>query len=925
MRRMQARRPIDMLVFARRRFVVHAALLLVTASATAQDGTSDSDSRRFLIDLTPAMHTALLGDSYLDESLVVTVEAGQRFLFLPFSLQPFASVDAEVSLNTATIKAECSTGKKPRVLGFQLWQRVRDRVQPARDRAAPLFEKVTIKPTRDEGVLIEAYSTRRPRRPPASRPAATSRPAAGRPAAPRAATARSISGRRKLGSDDWLAVVVAVDDADREIRIGLHREAMERIGISFVDDASRRFTFTPRTGTDDPTITAALRWADSDAPAMAALALARIAEWRQGTTDKIKRELLDAFTASLARGAAAADDRPREIAWRSLVTRSAFNAAEREVLQGLAGRVGISWVSHATRELPRADGAWRANLLTLLHLAWRVADAACCDGIIDAVLADGRPEAFDVFDGANAAGLDAIFRRARGVTDVRLRAGLLRSLIGQTPVEREAELLAEAQRLELQIVDPADPIFRRFADANDPRVRQSILNALKVVPCSAVHHTQQFARFIDAATGPRQDVAVRESAFAMVLAQAAFGMAPVDIQPHGAFPLSSERGVDGLTAGLARAVVEGAPDTRMAALRALLLRGEARAAAGAVGDLRLSPDAIAALLAKLTGLDGAARADGTFAFMAELASSGDRRAAPVVLRQLEQASGGYPASLRWRLITALKCGIDWKRWTALASDRDAAIAGLATRWIVSAAHLSGAHQSAWNAARRANEKLELLKRINRDSSVTPASRYGCLLIVEAIEPLDPLRHGRAGGVRWNAPRRITLFGPIVIARDVGGKIVFAAAERQLGEGRPARLDAMVPDEKSWPPTMRAATWTLAGVGVDANGKPAAFAPLTIPGAALMPEGGEGAVNIDVVPLLRPVLAAASPDPIRALTWNPTTVDCVLSDLLPETFRLTLRPAGFGSWVGSGPSQPPETSSADKPALLNVMVILEPIE
>lgn len=908
-----------------RSFLCPFLVLLVAGSGRAQVEQADAPARRFLIDLTPAMYTSLLGDSYVDESVVVTAEAGQRFLFLPFPLQPFASIDSEISLNSSTIKAENPTGKKPRVLGFQVWQRVRDRVQPAPDRGAPLLEKITIKPTRDEGALIEAFSTRRPRKPPTSRPAATSRPAGARPAAPRATAAKPTSGRRKLGADDWIAVVVAIDDADREVHIGLHREPLERIGISFIDDASTRLSFTPRTGTDDPAVAAALRWAGSDAAAMAALGLARIADWRQSTTDKMKPELLDAFTAALGRGAAAADDRPRQIAWRALVTRSGLSARDRDVLQGLAGRFGVAWVAHATRELPIASGAWRANLLSLLNYVWRVADAGCCDRIIDAVLADARPEAFDVFDAANAAGLDAIFRRARTVTDVRLRAGLLRSLIGQTPVEREAELLAEARRLDLQIVDPADPIFRRFVEANDPRIRQSILNALKVVPCSAVLHTPQFARFIDAATGPRQDVAVRESAFAMVLAQAGFAMPPVEIQPYGAFPFASERGIDGLTAGLARAIVEGAPDMRMAALRALLLRGESRVAAGAVGDLRLSPDAIAALLAKLTGMDGAAHVDGTYAFMAELASSGDRRAAPVVLRQIEQASSTYPASLRWRLTAALKCGIDWKRWTAMAADRDASVAGLAARWIASAAHLSAVQQSAWSSARRANEKLDLLKRINRDSSVTPAARFGCLLIVEVIEPLDPHRHGPSSTARWSAPRRVTLFGPIVNARDLDGKIVFAAAQRQIGGGRPARTDATTPDEKNWPPILRVTTWTLAGVGVDVNGKPLPFGPLTIPGAALMTEGAEGAVNIDAAPLLRPVLAAVSPDPIRALTWNPESIECVLSDLVPESFRMTLRPCGFGSWAGSGPSQPPEGGTDDKPVLLNVMVILEPIE
>ena len=47
--------------------------------------------------------------------------------------------------------------------------------------------------------------------------------------------------------------------------------------------------------------------------------------------------------------------------------------------------------------------------------------------------------------------------------------------------------------------------------------------------------------------------------------------------------------------------------------------------------------------------------------------------------------------------------------------------------------------------------------------------------------------------------------------------------------------------------------------------------------------------------------------------------------LPERFKVTLRPVGLGSLAGTGPSRPPEESKGSGAVLLNVLVVLEPLD
>jgi hypothetical protein len=648
---------------------------------------------------------------------------------------------------------------------------------------------------------------------------------------------------------------------------------------------------------------------------MAALALARIASWRTDSTDRSAREIAQRFTTILAGGLTHADDRAVDTAWRGLVDGPVLTAAERSLLpagrSGVAGRIA----ARATSDLPGSQRTRRVNILAMLNAAWRAADVGTCPALVDAVVADGYPDAFDALDGATAAGIDAMLTRIRTSKAERTRKQLVRALIGQSPLERHDELLTEARALKLEITSPDDPILKRFDQADDPRAKISILRALTVVPAVLVHHSEEFGRLIDAATGPRADASVREAAFVMSIAQARL-RAAMEPAAYGAYPLGDARGLDAVSRGLIAALKGGASvETRIEAAAMLIRRGESAAVADALRGMRLSKDALADLLGRLAGRPGVARMDGWFALLSAAATTVERESAAAVWSALDAAATSYPDALAWRRVAAFKSAASYKRLAAIASDvrGDAGSAAAALKRLTESAH-AGKSAGGWNASSRGREAAESLARLNRDVSNMVEGRYGSLIIVETIETIDPARLDGAPLTRWTAPRRTTLTGPIVLIQKQVDRFVIGAAGGTAGGGRPATVDAKLPDERLFPPALKPTTWHLPGVGDDREGAPAEFAPIALIGGTRMADGAIGAMNIDAAELVRS----------RAGVEDDADAEPIIA-ALPKSFVVSLHPAGFGTLAGVGPSEPPEAGSPGKPVFLNAMVVLEPMD
>jgi len=842
------------------------------------------------IDLSLALHEELVAWMFEDEGVVLAAGLGKRILTLPFPLEPFARLERETSLGATAFKLEAADGQRAKLLGYRVGYHDGAEPDQLAQYGETLFERIGVR--RDSSGEFRF------------RPGNSERPKGKR-------TGQRPAPRDEFGADAWGALVIEIDSGISELRVGLRKTGLESIDVAYLADSAEPLVVAEASALKEGPLARTIALAQQPSGAMAALALERLAALPEQLDEKTRSSVRDAVWMALAEGLGHADRRAARAAWTAFSSRTSLGASGLAALARAGAAAHRTIVHHAADDLRSAGGQARANVLIALNLAWRGGDASVCAAVADTVIADGAIEAYDVFDGATPAGVDQLFARARAATSREVRGHLIRSLLGQVLIEREPELLATARELGIELTEPRDPIFRRFEAAGDTRMRMAILRALEVVPATAILHTTEFADFVEAATAERMDAAVRETAFGMVIAQAARAR-PVAATAFGEFPLTGQRGiVDGLSVGLARAAIKGSPQRQVEAFDALLRRGESAAAAEALRDSRLPPDALAAMLAKLAAREDLMRTDGAFAFLCAAACGLGRGGNAVAFRHLDQASHAYARAVGWRMRLAARCGLNWDDLLGLTRDRDPQVSAPALRWLGAVAHLSEAEIGAIGSAKGNRERAGLLAQFNAKKSNAAAARYGCLLVIETVATLDPIRVGASATPRWSAPRRATLFGPIVQGSTASDEWVLSVAGGEIGRGRPRRTPAAIPEKKLWPPALAPAHWAIVGVGRDRLGEPAEFHPLALPGSAVLPAGAEGALNVDAVSLIREGAANAGDESLG------------LSRSLPERFVVTLRPVGFGTLAGTGELQKPVDAARDL-VLLNVLVILEPL-
>src|SRR5262249_7010269 len=155
---------------------------------------------------------------------------------------------------------------------------------------------------------------------------------------------------------------------------------------------------------------------------------------------------LTTLTETIVAGLGAPDMRPRQASWDVLSHSVPPGPLERGAIAKTTRAPG-SIELFAAKDLPHADSARRAILLQLLNDACRAADKTVCSKLLDIIIVDGQADGFVALDGAPDQGLDVLFTRVRAESRAATKAGLVRALIGQTPVEREPALLAEARQL----------------------------------------------------------------------------------------------------------------------------------------------------------------------------------------------------------------------------------------------------------------------------------------------------------------------------------------------------------------------------------------------------------------------------------------------------------------------------------------------
>lgn len=871
---------------------VWALPLAHAITATAQSPPAGESAVR--LDLSVALRHELILERLDDEGQPVAVGDGREIVLLPFPVAPLNHAKPQ-TLGQGTLRADAEPGRKEKFLGFRILNHKNDQTVDTGDSGAPLFEQIVVSSSHGAARIVAVN---------AKRPLVRSL-RGGRAAKVKAPK----SGRQALEANDWVAAVFEIDVGARILTLTLGKDPPERIDLSYLSGLHGR-SGRNETQPDEKAVSETLRVLGEPHGAMAALAALRIGQWRGTSSSRIASDATSRWTRALVAALSHADARPRRAAWEALLDGPPLSAADALAATSAGSNANEFIVSNGAAALTNAQSNRRINVLALLHAAWKKADARFAARLLAVLLADGGRDAIAALDEATPAGFDLMLKAAQTESRADVRMGLVRVMVGQAPLEREAALLAEARRLKIQIVDPADPMLKRFVDSDDPRGKQTVLRALDVVPATAILHTRAFRDFVDAATGPRQDAAVREAAFHMVLSQAAMASGP----GGPAFPLpAGAGGLDALSSGLIRAIAGGAPDSRAGALVAMVQRGESRAAAETLARLKLAPESLAALLGKTLSRPELARADGTFALLAALATRTERKSAGVVLRQLDALGNAYPEASRWRMAAALKAGTDWNGWISLSVDRDAAVASSATRWLATAARLRASESEKLSAGKRNKDREAVLLEVQSRRAARRDGRYACLLVVETMAPLDDALFGRGDAQRWDAPRRATLFGPIVTLQQHADRCVISADGARVGEGRaPAGLTKLI-DPRFWPPLLTPTTWSVFGVGQEARGGATKFSPLALPGAALLAEGAAAALNVDAVPLVRAGLKVR----IDASTDS-------LHDALPERLVLTLRDFGLGVLAGTAPSVPPPDSSRGA-ALLNVLVILEPLD
>ncbi|MFO0972844.1 MAG: hypothetical protein U1A27_05310 [Phycisphaerae bacterium] len=845
-----------------------------------------------------------------DEGTLVSPHDGMRLVLIPFRYRD----DVEVDLRRGSIDLRANPGGSVRFLGLQSLQVQDGRPTLPHAGNEPLYERLQVIPRAGRAPTVVAHNLLRPN--PAS--------------AERDRSRRVGTIRNRLTGSGMGVAVFEVPAGSNSLTLTMASGAPEQIRMSVLEGASRPLEGSA--GPDSPAAQAWLRCLSEDSPTSAALALLKLGE----ALRSVAAEQRDAWRGRVDPVLLVAISRPepsvRNAAWTALIDQANLPEATLAALVR-AGDAVIRPVLELTAAAfanPQLPSGQRRSAIQVFAALLRSEQPAHAEAALELLFSGAPDEAYAALADATAATRATALQRCAGMVPPPVRTRVLRALLLRaTPAETEriGEMLGRDQMV---LSDPGDKLLDELL-ASRGSARAAKLAALRAMSWLPILGTERVVRLLDEGAADASNAALRDEIFALAAEQAVRRSGDA---AHGSFPaLMSERDdviLRVLNRGVGAAGADDLPDLVAARIRvgdvfglAELLRARFAAA----------PELLD-LMRRIARREGAERLDALYALLARLASqpgattrdtgrAGRRQLldfARGLFTLLDELAARRGAAAAPRVGLAIKAGLDWPGLADYSACEDADLSARATRWMLRLSHASPQDARQLVAAGDKNGRIDRLANTNNRRGRIVIGRYRVMALAELAVPI--VREESGDLVTWEPPRRITLDGGMVEmrSRDLNREFQIYHGDTLLGFGTPAAEAVSLPLPEQWVPQL-----VPADPGFTLPGRPlhefSSAPPLLLASAEESP-GRSASMRVAATELLREALQTDAGAAALAQQAD---------QIVPPNLSVTIRYAGFGTYVGVGSRAQTAGRTAttrpqaNVPVLVNLAILLERIE
>lgn len=739
-----------------------------------------------------------------------------------------------------------------------------------------------------------------------------------------------VQGKTMRASGSAL-LIIEVREPARQVTLAWDDGGRETIDLGFLRGAIESAKGSGRVAPNSPETVGLLKRLDESPAATAEFAVARLSQLRDRVGPQGLEEWSTVVEKRIIAAGARIEEQVRSAAWTYF---AAGKAVARPALQALAEadtQVKRRWIEIIRSHVGPRNRPDSTVASQLLGAILRGEDKAVCDQALDVLLstnADWRALGA-ASKSAQLAALDRLDSLPKGQATrliYSLSRGVRRAAAGR--------IAKYVRSVNLSLAYPHDSILAEWSLLTDPVDQLALITVLRAIDLGDLIYSQPFGAMVGNASQPNGDKRVRAAALAALVDQVHRRLAlrrqpPAGARLRGQFPvLLSKAATNPVVAGLTEAASSGDEDLQLDALALLLYDGfPEQAARGLLGEMR-DRSKVAAVVRKLMAREDISQSSGLLAFLGHCLRARYAAVAPSIFSYLDKVVVDHPSG-RWSILASIKMGVDFKALGELVDVLDPSTSAAAARWLHQLAHLTPQERERLSATRDPEKRSRMLDRMDLRRGQLVDGRYGAALILETTEPdspVDPEERGTSVGParRWRAPGRTTItLDPLEIRSDEqdetyrvywDGRLIGHGVIRQVLRDirRPASFSPMLTGA---PPKMLGpAGWGWPDPKGRASAVETALGPAILPGNRPVQERpSAGTMTLDLTAYLRAGLEESGFFGTEEL-----------SDFVPESYKMTLRYAVFGSYYGVTVTRPlpRKLPAPGRRHLINVMLVLE---
>ncbi|MBK8266984.1 MAG: hypothetical protein IPK83_01215 [Planctomycetes bacterium] len=715
----------------------------------------------------------------------------------------------------------------------------------------------------------------------------------------------------------------------QSIRLSWGDGSMESIDLAYVRSARDVFVAAEPLPPGSPEVLRVMKQVREGSNAMAELALLQLGLIRQRTPPERAGEWALGVDPVVIESARRGEDRIEAAAWKYFAMQSALTNQTLSLFESTPANSQRMWVGligrHAgSRESPNSEVA-RSILFGLL----RSGTLDTCENALG-VMASLNME-ID-WSRVSSASKNAQMAALNRLTLLRRDEAISALLTIMKSVRRSSaeEVAKYVRTLNLRLEDPRDPLLQKWPQLKSDSDRISLLTVLHPANLGDLIYSQPISAILQTGLSPKKsDSRLQREVLDMLIAQ--LNLRENSAEPNdGGFPvLLRMRTTDPIARGVIACAHQGTIAQRKSAVRQLMKMGLSVNALDAMDELADDGEIPEAILKELLDPIQLKASDGLIALCGRLLRPDHAEFAELVLANLNKWAAGTPSSEHWRIRAALRAGADVESLSELAAGLRSALSVSAIRWLHQLCHFSLQDGQVYAAANSAVERRHVLEELDLRRAQLVDGDYGVVAVVEfcdaqsyslqnAPEVLtQPLK-------RWGAPRRQTIVASnlrLAPSSSMNRYQVFWN-EAAIGSGRSRQKRRPLRSPESFLPALvdaPSACLSSSGWGWPAPTSIAGFSDESAIGPSILPgnrpaldDPGEDLMTLEVSAYLGAAMLEA-----RLLNADQ------LRDFSDVSVKMTLRYAGFGSYVGVAPTREFTTSpESDRRHVLNVMLFLE---